>query len=365
MDKAGFMTPEQAERSIWSYYYQLSQSRDRRSSPIMTEPPDQLTEEEVERLREQQLPWHRKAQLKALQLMQRRGGRISTALLKAKDRLFTEKAEREYFEDAMREAAQEHAADQDMTGRLDPNTGLPMSEADLQTGRGIVSGVDLCMEAIVPPRDLAEASTTWLPPCPAGEVEAEWGSKIEHWQALAFKPKVAACSGCGGRGIQRIKRKKTRGSRLVLIREDAYEFREVRCHDCGGRGNSENWDDDEHEAVKHNTRLIAQKIHDLAEEGYFDVRPIDDRDVEMGDLVWADKAGLTLGFRITWEGFQRMQEYVAEDPELQQSMHVLTLAGHDVRKSAPEWSQEEFRSTKPIDVTSGGFGIASGGNVKL
>ena len=363
-DKEGFMSADQAERAIWSYYWQLDNSRDRRSSPIMLEPPDEISEEEVERLRERQTPLMRKAMLKGVSLLQRRGGRVGGVLAKIGRRIWTEKSEREYFDQAVAEAAEEMVENQGSPGQLDPRTGLPMSEADLQGGRGIVSGVDLCMEAIVPPRDLAEASTTWLPPCPSDEPAEKWGSQMDHWQALAFKPKLLHCKKCGGTGAVNQAVHNTRFGRGFAV-HDGKSMRQVRCGNCGGNGSKEFWAEEEHAAIKHNTVMIGRRVAVLAKDGYFDLRPIDDNDVEMGDLVWTDKAGLTLGYRLTWEGYERMKEFCAEDPELQQATHVLALAGRDVRSTAPKWARDEYKNSKPIEVTTGGFDVTTSADLDL
>lgn len=344
MTDNGIMTPESAERAIWSYYYQLSASRDRRSAPVIVEPPDQLTEDEIERLRDQQVPLWRKAQLKAVKLLEARSSRVG-AVAKKFAGLFTTKAEQEYLERAAHEAAREHLESKDLAGTVNTLTGLPNSTADLQGGRGVVTGVDLCMEAIVPPYDLAAATTTWLPPCPPGEVESEWGKQLSHWQALAYKPKEINCPGCLGRGHNEVMETESRYSGFFTMKGEKSRVRHVQCQDCGGRGIKVHWDREEFEAVEHNAHVIAERVSELAKQGYFDERPVDSNDAEMGDLVWQDKAGRTIGFRLTWEGFRRMQEYCSEDQELQHTMHMLTLAGKDVRDQAPQWAKAEWEKS--------------------
>lgn len=365
-DKSGFMTPEQAERAIWSYYWQLDQSRDRRSSPIQLEPPDHMTEEEVAKLKARQTPLHQKAMLKAVDLMQRRGGRAGGALLNLGKRLFTEKAQAEYFRQATREAMAEEVANTSTSGTLDPNTGLPRSEGDLQSGRGVVSGVDLCMEAIVPPRDLAEAATTWLPPCPPDENETTWGSQLDHWQAMAFKPKELFCVPCRGQGFTVVQGHNDRKARGIFVAGDNAVLKRATCVQCHGKGAKDFWTADEHLGIKHNARTIGERVHELSREGYFNPHPIDSKDVEMGDLVWVDKGGMTIGFRLTWQGYQRMKEYCAGDPEIQQAaLHVLTLAGRSVRDAAPEWAQKEYKQAKALQVSTGGFNVTTGGKLAL
>ena len=63
----------------------------------------------------------------------------------------------------------------------------------------------------------------------------------------------------------------------------------------------------------------------------------------MGDLVWEDRAGFSLGFKLTWEGYRRMKEYCDNDPDLKRHIHLLTYAGKDIRDNAPEWVKQEFQ----------------------
>lgn len=353
-DRGGFMTREQAERIIWSYYWQLDHSRDRRVAPLATEPPDTIDRDELARIRDAQTPLWRKAQLKAVDILERKNARVGSVARRFAG-LFTTKAEQEYVLQCVLEEERERLSAQDLSGRVDPGTGLPLSTADVQSGgRGVVAGQELCLEAIVPPHDLAESATTWLPPCPPEESPETWGSELSHWQALHYKPKDKQCETCGGRG--RVEKRVTASvGRGFLIRREKTEHRTflVTCENCHGEGCKQNWDPDEVEAVRQNARTIAEVVHDLANEGYFDLRPIDERDAVMGDLVWERKDGFTIGFRLNWEGYQRMQEFTQEDPEIQKALHILTLAGEEVRSKAPEWALNEYRGGGPSITTQG------------
>jgi hypothetical protein len=376
----GFMTRESAERAIWSYYWQLDNHRDRRGAPLLMEPDDVIGPEEAKRLRDAQTPFHQKLQLRAWDLMQRKSAGSSLASgikntikggAKWLAHKLTSQSQREYYDSLMKEAHEELYEEdrRRKSGAVDPNTGLPYNEYDLQVGRAVVSGRDLCLDAMVPPEDLAMAATVWLPP-EDGYDEAnngpEWGSKLEHWQALGNKDKDKPCRACRGQGVVQKKVKKATSTlRNIIIRDEA-QIRNVRCDDCGGRGSTPYWEADEIAAIKHNTRLIGEVVAELAVDGLFDETPIDKRDVEMGDLVWKDKAGLSIGFRLTQDGYDRMQEYCAQDDELQQVLHVLALAGKHVRDAAPDWAQREYKESKPIQVKpiqvkSGGFAASTKG----
>jgi hypothetical protein len=375
----GFMSREQAERAIWSYFWQLDNHRDRRGAPLLMEPDDVIGPEEAQRLRDAQTPFHRKLQIRAWDLLQRKsqGSSLASGIkntirgganwLMGK---LTTKTQRDYLESVMRDAHEElYEEDRKRkSGSVDPNTGLPYNEFDLQVGRAVVSGRDLCLDAMVPPEDLAMAATVWLPP-EDGENEANnspgWGSKLEHWQALGNKDKDKMCSACRGQGVVQKKVKRATSLLRNIIVRDAAKIQNVRCDDCGGRGSTPYWEQDEIEAIKHNTRVIGEVVAELAQDGYFNETPIDRRDVEMGDLVWKDRAGLSIGFRLTQDGYDHMQEYCADDDELQQVLHVLALAGKHVRDAAPEWAQKEFRESKPIQVKSGGFTASTKGGITV
>lgn len=368
----GFMSPEDAERAIWSYFHQLDNHQDRRGAPLIMEPPDQLTPEEARRLREAQIPLWRKVQLKAWRLAQKKahGSSLASAVAGAVTgwgkwigSKLTTPAQRDYLRELMKEASEEVHEEEarQHPNALDPRTGLPLNKHDLQVGRGVVSGRDLCLDAIIPPEDLALSATTWLPPCPPDESPETWGQELTHWQSLAYKPKDINCQECRGTGL--VEKKVARATstlRRIIVRESP-KIRQVRCESCGGRGSKPYWEEEEYAAIKHNTRLIGEAVERLAHDGYFDVKPIDPHDKEMGDLVWKTKGGLTLGFRLTPDGYDHMKEYVEEDDELQHVLHVLALAGKDVRDAAPEWAKDSFANPNPIKATTGGISATSGG----
>ena len=356
VDRNGFMTRDQAVRSIWSFYWTLDHSRDRRVAPLITEP-GAVSKEELERIKEQQTPFWRKMQLKAVDILEKKNARVGS-VARSLSSLFTTDAERNYVLECVLNEERQKLADADLTGKVDPATGLPLTTNDIHSGgRGVVSGQELCMEAIVSPVDLAEAFTTWLPPCPMDENSEKWGSELSHYQSLGYKPRNAQCEACGGQG--KIKQTVTATvSKGILFRRDQTEHRSVlvTCQECGGGGARENWDDDEVEAVRQNAVLIAQCVHELANKGLFDTRPIDARDVEMGDLVWERKDGLTIGFRLNWKGYKAMKEFTAKDKEIQRAYHVLTMVGKDVRENAPEWAKDEYKKgAVPIEVKGGTF----------
>jgi len=153
---------------------------------------------------------------------------------------------------------------------------------------------------------------------------------------MAFKPKHVTCPACGGR------------MRVPLPAWSRIRTPDglVTCQQCNGVGKLENWTEEEHATVKANARTIARVVHRLAEQGLFNTRPLNDRDAEMGDLVWETENGLTLGFRLTWKGYQYMEAECTRRPELKRMVHSLTYAGDDVRSEAPSWAQDEYRQSK-------------------
>lgn len=319
---SGRMSPEDAERTIWSFYWQLVHSRDRRTAPLYFGPDDPALAEAK-----------RKEQEERIGLWQR--------VQKQVTRWFTPKRQKEYAEAALDDGLAQAQADASLRGKVDPRTGLPMTGNDLAMGRGVVSGVDLALDVIIPPEELAAACTAWLPPCPPDEPAAEWGQKLEHWQALAYKPKELRCETC--KGLGRIKKQVgARRQGLIIISESPVETF-VPCDTCAGRGSMPHWTDDEHLTVRENARQIKLVVHRLASEGYFNARPINPQDREMSDLVWEDRDGMTLGFKLTWAGYQRMLEVTQNDPELRRQAHILTLAGKELRETAPEWAKAEYK----------------------
>lgn len=370
----GFMSEEEAERAIWSFYWQIDRHRDRRGAPLVMEPPDTLTPEELERLKSSQTPLWKRVQLKAWEIAKRKAGNsklasgVVSTIRSWGEQLaqgYLSESQREYLRQLTQEAEAEvqEEAQRSNPGAIDHRTGLPINEWDLTYGRGVVAGRELCLGMIVPPVDLAEATTVWLPPCDQGEDPETWGSDLSHWQALAMKPKDLFCTHCHGLGTITEKVKKSTTRRMIVFTTDEFEHRQVRCSNCGGRGTRPYWTEDEVAAVKHNARLIAEKVHELAQEGYFDLRPINDNDREMGDLVWSDSSGMTLGFRLTPDGYDRMHEYCDQDDEVAHVQHLLTLAGREVRRAAPDWAVREFREGQPAEtVDLGGGQIKTAGD---
>lgn len=270
------MSPDQAERTIWSFYWQLDNSRDRRAAaPVGPQP-------SVE-------------QAHAQQEEQSFMGGLLESVQKQIDRFYTTRKRQEYLDaEADRAKAEIKARNDALPGQLDPKTGLPAKASDLATGRGVVSGIDLCLEVILPPEGVAGTATARLEPLPLGEKSETWGDKDEHWKVLGYIPKAE-------------------------------------------------WDDDEVATVKANGLMIKKGVHKLADHGYFILRPLNERDAETNDLVWEDRAGFTLGYRLTYKGYQRMKEYCDQDPELKRSIHLLTYAGKDLRDQAPEWARREYQ----------------------
>jgi hypothetical protein len=339
MSNKGFMNAETAQLVIWSFYWQLFNARDRRTAPIKFEDDEHEAEQRLRRKQYKAGLW---------------GG-----IQRQFDRFFTRKAREEYFEGAAADAIGQARADADLRGKVDPRTGLPMSSSDLASGRAAVSGQRLCFEAIIPAYDLAAAATLWLPPCPPDKSDNSWGKDLRDWQALAYKPKESFCAPCRGKGKKSVEVGK-RSSGLIFVSHSPI-MRTVPCEDCGGKGSLPGWDDDEVEAVEANAYMIKRQVYDLAREGFFEERPVDEEDTEMNDLNWSDEEGLSIGFRLTYKGFKHMQEVVQKTPEIQQTMRTLELAGHDVRENAPEWARDEFKKGSPIKIEAGGFSAGAGG----
>jgi len=294
MGRDGLITPEEAEQAIWSFYWQLDQARDRRSPNVgMTD--EEITERQLKEAKIKESMWRR--------------------LYKHCIRVFTPSRQKDVIEGVSKDAQDEYSHFlEGQPGRLHSKTGLPVNEAELGSGRAVVTGIRLCLGAIVSPGSLAEACTLSLEPCPPGESAETWGSELSHWRAMMYKSR-------------------------------------------------DEWTEEESRTVDHNTIVIKRKIHELAEEGYFNTRPISPSDREMHDLVWEDEAGMTVGFKMEYEGYKRMQEVCNENPELQRYMHLLEVAGEEVRESAPEWVKRDHeRGGKPeIAVESGGFNVEAGG----
>lgn len=270
------MSPTEAERSIWGLYWQVDNMRDR-SAPG----PGMPTDSEIVQKKEEKATWL---------------GLLGERLKKQVDRFYTTKKRQEYLDGEAARAKEEiRVRNELLPGRLDPRTGLPVNARDLATGRGVVSGIDLCLEVIIPPDLLAASCTHWLPPCPGDQKREDWEAEDSNWQALAYKPKAE-------------------------------------------------WSEDEVATVRANGFMIKKAVHRLADEHqYFNLRPINDKDPEMHDLIWEDRAGFTLGFKLTYKGYQYMSEFCDKDPDLRRSIHLLTYAGKELRESAPEWAQREYQ----------------------
>jgi hypothetical protein len=120
---------------------------------------------------------------------------------------------------------------------VDPGTGLPMSANDLKARAFSDSGRDLMFSMVIPPVQLARASTYWW--------RDDWeGDRV---QILAHTPRAE-------------------------------------------------WTDEMLFAYEENLRRIKRRIHRLAEDhGWFDVRPINPKDAEMNDLDWVGEDRLTIG----------------------------------------------------------------------
>lgn len=218
-------------------------------------------------------------------------------------------------------------------------TGLPESPSDLKTGARVVSGIDLVMDTIIPPRRLAAASVAVLPPPPPGQSEETgWGSEEDHWQVLAYKPEYVTCPTCKGTSPD-----PEIEAQAVLARGPSYEPKPP-CDTCSGRGRLSNWTQEEIDVVDHNTLQIKLALRDMVAEGYFNPNPINEKDPLFKDQVWEDRAGFSLGLAPTWKGWKACEEYIDKRPELKKKVHILTYAGQEVRDQAPQWAKDEYDS---------------------
>jgi hypothetical protein len=182
---------------------------------------------------------------------------------------------------------------------VDPGTGLPVSASDLKGRAYSTSGKDLMFSAVIPPVQLAKAATYWW--------RDNW--KDDKVQILTHTP----------------------------------------------RGE---WTDEMLFGYEENLRRIKRRIHRLAEDhGYFDVRPIHDGDAEMNDLDWVGEDRLTIGFRITYQGWDECQRWIREHPVWDQRRHVLDVAPDEIKKNAPEWFKREHANAPAFDVGAGGFDV--------
>jgi len=324
----GFMSDDQAEVCIWGFFAQLDRSRDRRK--VMS-PEDQalLMEQKRAASTQQEAGWWDRIE-------------------KAKARWLTPDRRKAAEDDAVTDALGELEAGKDLRGKVNHATGLPESSGDLETGRGMISGVDLCMSVLVPPRSLACASTAWLPPGGDENVESDW-------QVMSFKAIKTACTKCKSKGRldgPLCKRCKGRGHwGKGLFRRKRVWCKPCQghgrltgpvCDECEGKGNIEGWSEEEHETVNHNTRQISRAVTRMAGNGWFRENPIAKEDVEMGDLTWEDDEGNTLGFKLTYSGYKQLQDLIKTQPDLRRAVHSLEYAGEEVRSRAPQWAQDEY-----------------------
>jgi hypothetical protein len=327
------MSPEMAEQIIWAFFWQAAHSRDRRK--VMN--PDQAAE-----VAHQHAAGQQSLELDLL-------GRIERHVARWFTRERQEEAKQGAGADALAEL-EAHAKAK--PGAVNHRTGLPESVKDLDAGRGCVSGVDLAMAVLIPPFALAAASTAWLPP---GGDE----TKDEDWQVMAYKAMKkhcpvckalgklpgAKCEKCEGRGRVKIGGFMSREWDVCARCAGHGHMTGPTCPDCNGQSTISNWSQEEHDTVQANASMIARTAERLSQEGWFRARPIHKDDAEMGDLVWEDNEGNTLGFKLTYKGYQRCMEYIDKKPELKHTLHTLTYAGEDVRAQAPQWAQDEYRAS--------------------
>jgi hypothetical protein len=182
---------------------------------------------------------------------------------------------------------------------VDPGTGLPVSANDLRARAFSVAGQDLMFSAVIPPVLLARAATYWW--------RDEW--KGDRVQILSHTPRAE-------------------------------------------------WTDQMLFAYEENLRRIKRRVHKIAEDhGYFDVRPINERDVEMSDLDWVGEDRMTIGFRITHAGWEECQRWIRDHPVWDKKRHVLDVAPDEIKKNAPEWFKREYENAPAFEVGIGGFDV--------
>lgn len=182
---------------------------------------------------------------------------------------------------------------------LDPGTGLPVSADHLRAKIYSDSGLDLMFSAVIPPIQLARAATYWW--------RDDWDQ--DKVQILSHTP----------------------------------------------RGE---WTEDMLFVYEENLRRIKRRIHELADDhGWFDVRPINPRDKEMNDLDWVGDDRMTIGFRITYAGWEECQRWIRDHPVWDQKRHVLDVATDEIKKNAPEWFKRDYENSPTFDVGVGGFEV--------
>jgi hypothetical protein len=182
---------------------------------------------------------------------------------------------------------------------VDPGTGLPMSANDLKARAFSTSGQDLMFSSVIPPIQLARASTYWW--------RDEWGE--DEVRILTHTPR-------------------------------------------------EEWTDEMLFVYEENLRRIKRRVHKLEEDhGYFETRPVNPNDTEMGDLDWVGEDRLTIGFRITYAGWDECQRWIREHPVWDKTRHVLDVAPDEIKQNAPEWFKREYENAPAFDVGAGGFDV--------
>lgn len=208
-------------------------------------------------------------------------------------------------------SAPTQGADGKLVLSIDPGTGLPVSANDLRSAAEADDGIDIMFTQIVAPKQLALACTYWW--------KDNWeGDRV---QVLAYTPKAQ------------------RTPEMIY-------------------------------AYKENVRKIKRKAHELAGQGLINVRPINPNDTEMHDLVWEDADCMTIGFAITWEGWEACREWIGEHAAVwdrkpgEGAPDILDVASDEVRANAPQWKKDE-RGKPSINVSSGGFKASSGGTLKF
>jgi hypothetical protein len=182
---------------------------------------------------------------------------------------------------------------------LDPGTGLPVSADGLRAKIYSDSGMDLMFSAVIPPIQLARAATYWW--------RDDW--EQDRVQILAHTP----------------------------------------------RGE---WTEEMLFVYEENLRRIKRRIHKLADDhGWFDVAPINPKDTDMNDLDWVGDDRMTIGFRITYQGWEECQRWIRDNPVWDQKRHVLDVAPDEIKKNAPEWFKREYENSPAFDVGVGGFEV--------
>jgi hypothetical protein len=172
---------------------------------------------------------------------------------------------------------------------LDPDTGLPISANDLGSKALAISGVDLALAVMLPPDRLAASCVQHL--------DDSLPDTPENWQRY--------------------------GKTLAHIPRTS-------------------WTEDQANAVRVTALKIKLASQRLGEKGWLNLRPIDAKDPDMHDLPWTDEAGFSSGFKLTYKGYEHLQQLVQKRPHLKATRHVLELVGHDVRAKAPQWAKAEY-----------------------